>query len=325
MSKEKFEWELTPKKTLPVIVLAGPTASGKTALSLALAARLPRAEIVSADSLQFYRGMDIGTAKIPYGARQTIPHHLIDIVDPKYPLTVTDFCCYADDIIQKIHARQAIPIVVGGSGFYLQTFLYGPPSGPPSEPALRKKLESQAELLGIDLLYQKLKDLDPTYAATITCRDRQKVIRALEVIQITARPVSSFEWKERRLRSCYAFFAWALVRSRATLRERVETRCDQMVQEGLLEEVRQLDQEGLRSNSSASHAIGYRHALEYLDSPQTAHDYLTFINTFKQDSCRLIKKQLTWFKREQALSWLDLDILSEEDAIQTILSSLPCR
>ncbi|MBA3816944.1 MAG: tRNA (adenosine(37)-N6)-dimethylallyltransferase MiaA, partial [Parachlamydiaceae bacterium] len=242
-----------PKKR--AIVLAGPTACGKSALGMSLA-DLMHGEIISADSMQVYRNMDIGTAKSSKEERERIPHHLIDIRDINESFNVVDFYYEARHCCQQVHARESVPLIVGGSGFYLHSLLYGPPSGPPSVPELRKTLEDEIEKLGSEVLFERLKHLDPEYASTITKNDKQKIVRALEILTLTGKKVSKLSWQGRRKPQNYDFRCWFLCRPRDLLYKRIEERCDKMIENGFLEEVAALDKQGLRLNSSASQAIG---------------------------------------------------------------------
>lgn len=312
--------QLTTKSQRPkkrVIIIAGPTAVGKSSLAMSLA-NTCGGEIISADSMQVYRGMDIGTAKPTKEERQEISHHLIDIRDVSDSFNVVDFYYEARHCCQLVHGRDNIPLVVGGSGFYLHSLIYGPPSGPPSVPELRKELEEEADRNGADSLYERLKRLDPQYANTITSHDKQKIIRGLEIITLTGKKVSKLSWKTRSRPQNYDFRCWFLHRPRENLYRRIEERCDSMLEQGFLDEVIELDKKGLRLNSSASQAIGYRQALTFIDSKQTKEDYARFLATFKQTSRNYAKRQFTWFKREPLFRWLDLDLHDPEVAMEMI-------
>jgi tRNA dimethylallyltransferase len=304
-----------PKKK--VIILAGPTATGKTEFSLELAKQL-HAEIISADSMQVYKGMDIGTAKIQPEARGGVSHHLIDIRELTENFNVVDFYYEARQCCQEIHAREAVPIVVGGSGFYLHSFIYGPPSGPPSVPELRKTLENEMDKLGIEELFERVRKMDPHYASTITKNDKQKIVRALEIMILSGKPVSRHAWKTHKKPQNFDFRCWYLYRPREKLYPRIEMRCEKMVANGFLEEVKKLEKIGLRQNIAATQAIGYRQALSYIESKQTTADYNHFLQTFKQASRQYSKRQTTWFKREPLFRWLDLDMHDPEVAREII-------
>ena len=294
-----------------VIVLAGPTCCGKSALAMELAQAMD-GEIISADSMQVYRGMDIGTAKPSKEDRLLVPHHLIDIRDIQESFNVVDFYYEARQCCQQILDRGNVPIVAGGSGFYLHALLYGPPSGPPSVPELRRSLEEEVERLGSEILYDRLVQLDPQYAKTITKNDKQKIVRALEIITLTHKKVSKLSWKGRRKPQNYDFHCWFLHRPKDKLYKRIDKRCDQMLLAGFLDEVRRLEQEGLRQNSSASQAIGYRQALDFLLTKQTAADYEKFVSDFKQGTRHYAKRQFTWFRKELIYRWLDVDMHDPE-------------
>lgn len=304
-----------PKKK--VLVIAGPTCSGKTAFSLMLAKAM-NGEIISADSMQVYHHMDIGTAKASKEERAEIPHHLIDIRDIHEPFNVVDFYYEARHCCQEILARERVPIVVGGSGFYLHSLLYGPPSGPPSVPELRKSLEDEMQRLGPELMFERLHQLDSQYANSITKNDKQKIIRALEIITLTGKKVSKLSWVGRRKTLNYDFHCWFVHRPREILYHRIEKRCEKMIEQGFIDEVKLLIEKGLRSNSSACQAIGYRQTLDYLETAQTREDLKNYEKSFKQASRNYAKRQFTWFRREPMFRWLDLEMHDPETAVDII-------
>lgn len=301
-----------------IIVIAGPTCCGKSALALNLAQTMD-GEIISADSMQVYRGMDIGTAKATKEERLFVPHHLIDIRDIQESFNVVDFYYEARQACQKILDQGNVPIIAGGSGFYLHALLYGPPSGPPSVPEVRKSFEDEIERLGSEILYERLSQLDPQYAKTITKNDKQKIVRALEIMMLTNKKVSKLSWKGRRKPQNYDFRCWFLHRPKEKLYERIDKRCDKMLEEGFMDEVRHLDSLGIRGNSSASQAIGYRQALNFLKTEQTASQYQEFIRSFKQATRHYAKRQFTWFRKEPLFRWLDVDMHDPEVVFDMIL------
>lgn len=310
-----------------IIVIAGPTGSGKSALSMMLAdAGLP-IEIVSADSMQVYRGMDIGTAKVSKEERERVPHHVIDIRDVTQGFNVVDFFFEARQACQAITRRGNIPVVVGGAGFYLDALLYGPPTGPASDPVVRKALEEDMEKQGPGLMYDRLQKLDPVYASTITSHDKHKIVRGLEIIAITGKEVSKNQWREKKKYLNYDFRCWFVHRPRSSLYHRVEKRCDKMLADGLLEEVAQLDKLGIRSNPTAAQAIGYKQSLEFLDSSQTKEDYNKFLEGLYTATRHYVKRQLTWFRpdREPGYRWLDLDMHDPETAVDIIIRDYESR
>lgn len=309
---------LYPEKKKRILIISGPTAAGKTQLSLALAQAIG-GEIVSADSCQVYRGMDIGTAKASPEERALVAHHLIDFLDLDDPFNVAEFYKEAQLVFRDIYSRGNIPIVVGGSGFYIHVLLYGPPSGPPSVPEVRGLLEKQMGELGAEVLYERLQILDPDYAATICENDRNKIIRALEIMALSEKKVSAFPKADKLQEQDYDFRCWFLYYSRERLYSRIEVRCDEMLQKGLLEEVKELDRQGLRGNPSAAQAIGYRQALAFLDSPQSERDFEHFVTQFKKASRHFAKRQFTWFRKEPLFRWLNIDEYPSERLKELIL------
>lgn len=300
-----------------VIVISGPTGCGKSAFALMLAEAMG-GEIISADSMQVYRDMNIGTAKPTLEERSRVPHHLIDIRHVTESFNVVDFFYEARRCCQLVLARDNVPIVVGGSGFYLHSLLYGPPSGPPSVPEVRKALEEEIDKLGSEVLFERLKHFDPQYANTITKNDKQKIVRALEIITLTGKKVSRLSWTKRTRPQNYDFRCWFLHRSKEELYRRIEKRCDKMLADGLLEEVENLEKEGIMKNSSACQAIGYRQALDFFATQRTPKDYQHFVEEFKKASRHYAKRQLTWFRREPLFRWLDLELHDHEVAADII-------
>lgn len=306
-----------PKKK--VIVLAGPTGTGKTELSLHLASLLG-GEIISADSMQVYKNMDIGTAKVSKEVRQKIPHHLIDVVDVHEPFNVATYFSLVEKTLQEIVARGNVPIIVGGSGFYLEAILYGPPLGPKSDPVVRKSLENKMEELGCAAMYEQLQLLDPEYAKNITENDRHKIIRALEIMTISEKKVSDFKRPLVIKNDKYDFRLWFLYYPLETLYHRIEKRCLDMIKEGLIEEVHRLKEEGLAKNAIAAKAIGYKQVLEFLDTDRTSEDYDWLIYTFKQVSRHYAKRQMTWFRRKHPpFRWINFEKHSKAKVIEWIL------
>jgi len=305
-----------PKKR-KVIIISGPTGVGKTAMSLRMAQAIG-GEIISADSMQVYRGMDIGTAKASLDERRSVRHHLIDSRDIDEAFNVVDFYHEAQQAFREVFARDHVPIVVGGTGFYIHALIYGPPRGPASIPEVRAKLEKQMEERGALFLYDQLKAFDPEYAATITERDRQKIIRGLEIIQLTNQKVTYFERGSTPAQE-FDFRCWFLYKPKEILYPILDSRCDTMIAQGFLEEVRRLEHEGLRNNLSASQAIGYRQCLEFLQSPQTSDDWDHFLQEFKKASRRYAKRQFTWFRKEPLFRWLNIHKLGPDTSTEMII------
>jgi len=307
-----------------VIVLSGPTGCGKSSLAISLCQAMG-GEIISADSMQVYRGMDIGTAKATKEERMQVAHHLIDIRDIHESFNVVDFYFEARLAIREVLERKNIPIVVGGSGFYLHTLLYGPPSGPPSLPELRQYLEEEIEIVGSEALYLRVQQMDPDYAKTITKHDKQKIVRALEIMTITKEKVSKHSWKGRRPPQNYDFHCWFLHRPKPVLYDRIDCRCDIMLKDGLIAEVEKLIESGLIQNHSALQAIGYRQVLDFLSTSKTESDYVNFVNSFKQATRNYAKRQCTWFRKESLFRWLDVDLHDPEIVFDMIIKDYESR
>jgi tRNA dimethylallyltransferase len=305
-----------------VIVIAGPTATGKTDLSIELAMKI-RGEIVSADSMQVYKGLDIGTAKATLEQMSKVPHHLIDIREIVEPYNAAAYARDAYEAISHIMAENKVPIVVGGNGFYLQSLLYGPPEGPPSDPIIRKSLEDELEKFGVEMLFSKLKAFDPIYASTITLQDKHKIVRALEIITITHKKVSDFpKPTQKKPVDTFEFVCFFIYYPKPILYERIEKRCDIMLQEGLIDETIRMKELGLEQNSSAQTAIGYRQVLDYLKTEMTPKDYQNFVAEFKKASRNYAKRQFTWFRKQPLFEWIDLTQISHSQLIDKILSKL---
>lgn len=310
--------EALPKQKKRVIILAGPTGCGKSNFAMELAKNID-GEIVSADSMQVYKGMDIGTAKPTKADCEMIPHYMINIRHVTEPFNVVDFYYEARQAFQQIHSRDKVPIVVGGAGFYIHSLLYGPPSGPPSVPEVRRALEEEYDRLGGDALYKRLQQLDLQYANSVTKNDKQKIIRALEIITLTGKMVSKLSWKGRHKPQNYDFRCWFLFRPREHLYHRIDKRCMRMLDEGLLDEVKTLIREGILTNPSASQAIGYRQAIDYLATAQSEEEYKNFVESFKRASRNYAKRQHTWFAKEPLFNWMDMD-LHDAEVIMDVIS-----
>lgn len=329
MSNHSFEESFlkpAPQKILPsyteqhkVLILAGPTAVGKSDLAVTIAEQVG-GEVISADSMQVYRGMDIGTAKIRRDETRGIPHHLIDIRDITETFNVVDFVEAAEAACEDIISRGKKPIIAGGTGFYLNGLIYGPPEGPPASAPIRQRLEHEMACHGPEALYQKVCTLDEEYGATIGKGDRQKIIRALEIMSLTGKKVSSFtSFRSVSKPSKYAYLPVFLYKPKEILYSQIDHRCDRMIEKGFPEEVERLEKMGLRENLSASQAIGYRQYLQYLDSEQTDADWDFFVEKFKQSSRRYAKRQFTWFRGESDFEWIDMDT-HEKELVADMLS-----
>jgi tRNA dimethylallyltransferase len=279
----------------PVIAVVGPTGSGKSDLAVSLALELG-GEVINADAMQFYRGMDIGTAKITLAERRGVPHHLLDTLDVTEEASVSDFQRQAREVIRGIHARGKRAILAGGSGLYVRAVL-DVLEFPGTVPAVRRTLEAELEQSGPEALLARLRDVDPVSAGRVS--DARRIVRALEVHQLTGRPFSSFMPQREYFQPAVQI---GLAVDREALRERLGLRVHRMVDNGLLEEVRRLDAAGLRSGKTAPRALGYAQFLKVLDGAATVAEATedTIVATRQ-----FARRQLTWFRADPRISWLD--------------------
>lgn len=285
----------------PLIILTGPTAVGKTSLSLSLAKELD-GEIVSADSMQVYRYMNIGTAKIREEERQGIPHHLIDVLDPWEDFNVVRFQKMAREALEEIWERGHIPLVTGGTGFYIQALLYDIHFTENNEDSsLRKDLENYARENGAEALHSRLAEVDEKAASQIHFNNVKRVIRALEFYYQTGKKISEHNEEERKRTSPYDFKYFVLNDEREHLYARINQRVDLMMEEGLVEEVQKLKEMGCDSTMVSMQGLGYKEILSYLEGECTLDEAVYKI---KRDTRHFAKRQITWFKRERDVIWL---------------------
>ncbi|MDZ5076058.1 tRNA (adenosine(37)-N6)-dimethylallyltransferase MiaA [Nesterenkonia sp. HG001] len=290
---------------LPLIVVVGATATGKSALGVELAHRLG-GEVVNADSMQLYRGMDIGTAKVTDEERRGVPHHLLDVLDVTQEASVAVYRLRAREIIAEIRGRGRVPVLVGGSGLYVRAVIDSI-EFPPTDPQLRSVLTQRLEDTGPDPLREELREIDPESAAAV--QDDRRLIRALEVVRLTGRSFSSFMPQRLHEPQLEPVRQIGLRMPRALLRERIETRVQRMAAGGLLEEVRTLALAGLRQGRTASRAIGYQQFLAVLDGQLTQREA---IEETVASTRRFAKRQDTWFRADPRISWLDVDMDAED-------------
>ncbi len=296
----------------PLLILTGPTAVGKTALSVKAAKRFG-GEIISADSMQVYRGMDIGSAKVTKEEMDGVPHHLIDVLDPGEAFHVVRFKGMAQAAMNGIHERGHLPILTGGTGFYIQALLYDIDfTENDADPSYRERLESLAKERGASYLHGLLRERDPGAAAEIHENNVKRVIRALEFYEKTGKPISEHNQTEREKESPYRFAYVILNRDRAELYRRIDLRVDAMLEKGLLDEVKRLKAMGLTKDMVSMQGLGYKELFAYLDGEM---DYGEAVRILKRDTRHFAKRQLTWFKRERQTDWLSLDGKTEEDAL----------
>lgn len=288
----------------PLIILTGPTAVGKTALSVELAKKIG-GEIISADSMQVYRHMDIGSAKIRKEEMDGVPHHLIDILEPDEEFHVALFQKLAKEAMEQIRLRGHIPIVVGGTGFYIQALLYDIDFTENEDEGgnIRRQLENTAKEKGADYLHERLREIDPKSADAIHANNIKRVIRALEFYYLTGKQISEHNETERAKESPYAFLYYVLNTDRAVLYKRIEERVDSMLQEGLVDEVRHLKEMGMNRGMVSMQGLGYKEILDYLNGMCSLEEAAAVL---KRDTRHFAKRQITWFKRERDVTWLNL-------------------
>lgn len=288
---------------LPLIIVAGPTAVGKTDLSIRLAKKVG-GEIISADSMQVYRHMDIGSAKVTKEEMSGVPHHLIDILEPTEEFNVVIFQKMAKQALAGIYERGHIPIIAGGTGFYIQALVYDIDfMENDSDCGLRTELEQTAAKMGAEYMHQMLQDIDSVAAEQIHTNNVKRVIRAIEFYKMTGKRISEHNETEKKRKSPYHFFYYVLNTDRKILYNRIERRVDQMVKEGLIEEVQGLANMGCNRNMVSMQGLGYKEILDYLEGRCSLEEA---IYTLKRDTRHFAKRQITWFKREKNVRWLNL-------------------
>ena len=300
-------------ETKPLVILTGPTAVGKTALSIKLASEIG-GEIISADSMQVYRQMDIGSAKIKPEEMGGIPHHLIDILEPEEEFNVCLFEKLALEAMEQIYERGHIPVVVGGTGFYIQALLYQIDfTEEETDTAYRDKLWQLGEEKGNHYLHELLRKVDPESAEEIHENNRKRVIRALEFYENCGKPISTHNKEQRQKTSAYNSCYFVLTDNRKKLYERIESRVDQMLSKGLVDEVRTLKERGCNASMVSMQGLGYKEILEYLDGRCSL---LEAVEKIKKETRHFAKRQLTWFRREKDVIWLDKQAFAyDEDAV----------
>lgn len=286
----------------PLVILAGPTAVGKTELAIALAKKID-GEIISADSMQVYRGMDIGSAKITPDRMQGVPHHLIDILEPTDEFNVFLFQELAKQAIEEICGRGHIPILAGGTGFYIQAVLYDIDfTDNDEDTAFRLSMKRLAEREGNEALYERLRQVDPESCAVIHANNVKRVIRALEFYEKTGRKISEHNQQEHTKQSPYASAYFVLNDDRDKLYRRIEERVDEMLQKGLVAEVAGLAALGCTKDMVSMKGLGYKEMLDYLNGTSSLEEAVSLI---KRDTRHFAKRQLTWFRRERDVIWVD--------------------
>ena len=313
---------VTEKK--PLIILTGPTAVGKTKASIGLAKAIG-GEIISADSMQVYRHMDIGSAKITKEEMADVPHYLIDVLEPEEEFHVVRFQQMAKAAMADIYSRGKIPIIVGGTGFYIQALLYDIDfTENEGDSVYREKLEALAKEKGAAYLHGQLAMVDPKSAEEIHANNIKRVIRALEFYHQTGQKISEHNERERQKESPYQFCYFVLNDRRECLYERIDQRVDQMIRNGLVQEVQTLKERGCTKQMVSMQGLGYKEIFSYLEGDCSLEEAVYII---KRDTRHFAKRQLTWFKRERDVIWVQKDELNYDDKklLQSLLESIKER
>lgn len=310
-------------KKIPLVILVGPTAIGKTEVSIEIAKKL-NGEIISADSAQIYKYMNIGTAKIKEEEKEGIPHYLIDIVNPDEEFTVADYKELATKYVEDIYNRGKTPIVVGGTGLYVNSLVYDLNfiDVPPRD-EFREKCNKIADEYGNKYIYNKLKEIDPNSSNRINVNDRKRIIRALEVYNETGKPMSRFYKDSRKCNEKYNVIIMGLTMERKVLYNRINSRVDKMIEEGLIEEVKQILDMGYSEELNSLKALGYKEIILYLKGEKTLDETLTLL---KRNTRRFAKRQLTWFRKDEKIKWINLDDFKNKyEVINYIIKYIKCE
>ncbi|HBZ7131693.1 TPA: tRNA (adenosine(37)-N6)-dimethylallyltransferase MiaA [Clostridium botulinum] len=302
-----------------ILVLGGPTAVGKTELSIKLAEKL-NGEIISADSMQIYKKMDIGSAKVTKEEMRDINHHMIDIVSPEEDFSVADFKNIGEKAIKEIIANEKLPMIVGGTGLYINSLTCNVTfTESEKDDEYRTYLESLAEANGNNYVHEMLKEIDEISYRDIHPNNRKRVIRALEVYKISGKPFSSYNVGDDFYKTDYDVFYYVLTMDREKLYNRINKRVDIMIENGLIDECIELKKLGYTSNMQSMQGIGYKEILYYLDKKISLDEA---VNLIKQGSRNYAKRQLTWFRRDTRCTFLDKDVLSDEEILSKIIDDI---
>ena len=305
----------------PLIVLTGPTAVGKTSLSISLA-KAVNGEIISADSMQVYKGMDIGAAKIRKEEMQGVTHYLVDILEPEEECHIVKFQELAKAALEEIYAKGKIPILVGGTGFYIQAVTRDIDfTQAEQETSYREELEQFAKEKGAEYLHEKLREVDSKSAENIHANNVKRVIRALEFYHQNGTPISEHNEEQKQQTSPYNLAYFVLTAPREILYERIDRRVDQMMEEGLLEEVKSLRERGCHRGMVSMQGLGYKEILAYLEGEYPLEEAVRIL---KRDTRHFAKRQLTWFRREQDVIWVDKEQFhwNEAEILEYMMSVL---
>lgn len=301
-----------------LVIIAGPTGAGKSNLAVELAKRAG-GEIISCDSMQIYRGLDIGSAKIKKEEMQGIPHYMLDIADPMEEFSVSEFRNQAAEIIDRLQSEDKLLILAGGTGLYINSIIYPMNFGETMKSdEIRTRYEEIARVQGNQALHRILSEKDPVSAGRIHANNVKRVIRALEVFELTGRPFSDFR-EEKQLNPAYNIFYYWISRNRAELYQRIDERVDAMLKEGLLEEVRGLREKGLTPQHQSMQGIGYKECLEFLEG-RISQTFMTEL--IKQRSRNYAKRQMTWFRNDENCRELSKELMTEPEMLFKIESDM---
>ena len=294
----------------PLVIIAGPTATGKSKYSVAFSKR-HEGSVISADSMQVYKYMDIGSAKISPEEMDGIPHYLVDVLEPKEEFHVARFCDMAHEALSDIYGKNRLPVVCGGTGFYIQALLYGADfSEGETDSSVRKELERIAAEEGGDVLFERLKQVDPESCKTIHKNNVKRVIRALEFYELTGKPISAHNAQQKEKESEYNFAFFVLNDDRQKMYDGIDRRVDQMVSAGLYDEVKRLADMGYTREFVSMQGLGYKEVLDAIDGTIS---YEEAVYRIKRDTRHFAKRQLTWFKAKPDVIWIDKESFLYDD------------
>lgn len=302
-----------------LVIIGGPTAVGKTKISIELAKRIS-GEIISADSMQVYKGMDIGTAKVTAEEMQGVPHHMIDILDPKEDFNVVEFSKRVKEIISYLHEKDRIPILVGGTGFYIQSVLYDIDfTDNDNDMTFRHELEEEAKIKGGEVLHERLKAIDPEAAESIHPNNVKRVIRALEFYEKSKGKISEHNKEQRAKKSPYEYHYFALTNERSRIYDNIEKRVDLMLDMGLVEEVRTLLKNGVPRTNVSMQGLGYKEIAAFIEGEISLDEAIYIL---KRDTRHFAKRQITWLKREPDVIWFDKSRMSDEEILSDMINMI---
>jgi tRNA dimethylallyltransferase len=282
-----------------LLIIVGPTGVGKSIVAIRLAKKFS-GEVISCDSMQVYRGFDIGTDKIPREKRENIPHHLLDILNSSEQFTAAEFARRATEAIHLILKRKRLPIIAGGTGLYIKALIEGLFPEDTKDPRIRRELECEADEKGLEALWERLKQIDPVYRRQIGKNDRIRIIRALEVYKATGKPISEHFLSTKSFVCDFNIIQIGLKLERKELYKRIEDRVEQMFEQGIVEEVKGLFKAGVKESAPPFHALGYKHVLQFLKKQISLDEAISLT---KRDTRHYAKRQMTWFNKREGIRW----------------------